>query len=87
MGTGIQQQIDEIHQKVREFVEDKYQGYRVYSIRNCSCTFYAEYNQSVISMAVEAIKGDYDLDCLVSVQDDTMMISNEVESPSGNTSS
>lgn len=86
MGTGIQQQIDEIHQKVREFVEDKYQGYRVYSIRNCSCTFYADDNQSIILMAVEAIKGDYDLDCLISVQDDTIMISNSVESP-GNTSS
>ena len=81
MGAGIHQQIAEIHQRVKEFVEKQYQGYQVFSIRNCSTTFYAEETVSIIDMSVEAAKGDNDLHCLVSVNDNAMSIVSAKESP------
>jgi len=81
MSDGIQQHITDIHQRVKDFVEGRYQGYRVFSIRNYSSTFYAEETVSIVEMSVEAAKGDDDLHCLVSVNDDAMSISREQESP------
>ena len=81
MDTGIQQQIAEIHQRVKEFVEKQYQGYQVFSIRNCSATFYAEETVSIIDISVDAAKGDNDLHCLISVNDDAMSIVSAKESP------
>lgn len=81
MGAGIQQQISEIHQRVKEFVEKQYKGYRVFSVRNCAATFYAEETASIIDMSVEAAKGDNSLHCLVSVNDDTISIVSAKESP------
>jgi hypothetical protein len=81
MDTGIQQQITEIHQRVKEFVEKHHKGYRVFSIRNCAATFYSEETVSIIDMSVEAAKEDNSLHCLVSVNDDAMSIVSAKESP------
>ena len=82
MDAGIQQQIAEIHQQVKEFVEKQHQGYRVFSIRNCAATFYAEETASIIDMSVEAAKEDNSLHCLVSVNDDAMSIVSAKEAKS-----
>ena len=80
MNTGISQQITDIHQRVKEFVEEQYQGYRVFSIRNWSNTFYSEEATTIIEMSVEASKGDNDLHCLVSVNNDAISIFSAKES-------
>ncbi len=79
MNTDAHQQIAEIHQQVRELVEKAYHGYRVFSVRNCSTTFYAETPTSIIEIYVEAVKRDKALYCLVAVNDNTMIISSVKE--------
>ena len=79
MNTGIQQQIAEIHQQARELVEKQYQEYRVFSVRNCSTTFYAETPTSIVEMHVEAVKCGKVLYCFVVVNDGVMSISRAKE--------
>lgn len=79
MNTGITQQITEIHQRARELVEKAYQGYRVFSIRNCSTTFYAETTTSIVEMHVDAVKCGKALYCLVVVNGSIMSISSAKE--------
>lgn len=82
MNTGIQQRIAEIHQQARELVEKAYQGYRVFSVRNCSTTFYAETPTSIVEMYVEAAKRDKTIQCLITVNDNMMSISSAKEDKS-----
>lgn len=82
MNTEIHQQIAEIHQQARELVEKAYQGYRVFSVRNCSTTFYAETPTSIVEMYVEAAKRDKTLYCLVAVNGNMMSISSAKEDKS-----
>jgi len=80
MSMGIQQQISSIHQQVKDFVEMEHQGYRVFAIRNCSTTFYAEQAVSTVEMNVNAVRADKELRCRVSVRDDVISIVRAKES-------